>query len=235
MNHFSYDCGVRQGETAALPGQDITLSDIRPTKKGRLALFYRWEEEEQFLFSIDEETAALQHVKVGMILSAKQVAQLQQFSDLRRAKDRALQLLSQRDHAACQLYSKLCRSFDEQTAAAAVAQMLRLGLVDDAAFAEKRVQYLAAKGKSRAQIRQDLTAMGIDRQLQQQAMDRMPDDEAETVAHVIKTHYRTKLCAGKRDAVFAALLRRGFSGSAVRRALEQYAQLELPETEYDQD
>ena len=114
-----------------LPQDGVTLCDIRPTRRGRMALFFQnAASEEEFLFSVDEETCVLQHLRPGTRLSAVELEAVRSQSDLRCAKDRALQYISMRDHASGELYRKLCEKFDEPTAAAAVAEMYRLGLVD---------------------------------------------------------------------------------------------------------
>lgn len=202
---------------------EITLSDVRPTKRGRMALFVQKSGEEQFLFSVDEETAARMHLAAGCVLTALQLQQAHSQSDLRRAKDKALQYLSLRDHAGNELYRKLCRKFDEASSAAAVAEMQRLGLLDDAAFAVHRAAYLCRKGKSRREISMTLAQLGIDRELREEALETLPQPEEETLRALVEKSYRSKLAAGKVQNVTAALVRRGFSAREVRAVLEEYA------------
>ena len=59
----------------------------------------------------------------GDELEEWQIHDLQTKSDTRKAVDKAMDLLALRDHAAGELYQKLCRSFDPHSAAAAVAKM----------------------------------------------------------------------------------------------------------------
>ena len=206
-----------------IPADGVTVSDIRPTKKGRMALFVRDAAgEERFLFSVDEETCALRRLVPGMRLSAAETESVRMQSDLRRAKDKALQYLSVRDHASGELCRKLSEKFDEPTAAAAVAEMFRLHLLDDAAFAVRRAAYLAQKGKSRREIGQLLAGLGISREDRAAALEQLPEDEADTLRRLIEKQYKSKLAAGKKDAVAAALLRRGYAGALVRRVLTEW-------------
>ena len=71
--------------------------------------------------------------------------------------------LSLRDHAAGELYQKLCRKFDAHSAAYAVARAGELGLLNDVSFARRRAAELLRKRKSRRAILDDLHAKGIDR------------------------------------------------------------------------
>ncbi len=216
---------------AALPPDGARLSDVRPTRRGRCALFAVGEDgEEQFLFSVDEETCARLHLTPGACLSAQQLREARAQSDLRAAKDKALQYLSVRDHASGELYDKLCRRYDEPTSAAAVAEMQRLGLLDDAAFAVRRAAWMAGRGKSRREIDRALAGLGVGREERLAALEQLPEEEEATLHRLIERQYAAKLAAGRRDAVAAALLRRGFSGALVRRVLSQWAQ---PQEDFD--
>ena len=198
------------------------LTQIKETKKGRLALFLDGE----FVFSLDEDTFAGASLHEGDDLEPWQVEELRKQSDTRRALDKAMDYLSLRDHAAGELYQKLCRKFDEHSAAYAVARAGELGLLDDAGFARRRAAELLRKRKSRREILRDLAAKGIDRDTAAQAVEALYDsgedgeDPEETAARaLVERQYAAKLAAGKRDQVAAALARRGFSHAIIRTVL----------------
>lgn len=198
------------------------LTQIKETKKGRLALFLDGE----FVFSLDEDTFAGVSLHEGDDLEPWQVEELRKQSDTRRALDKAMDYLSLRDHAAGELYQKLCRKFDEHSAAYAVARAGELGLLDDAGFARRRAAELLRKRKSRREILRDLAAKGIDRDTAAQAVEALYDsgedgeDPEETAARaLVERQYAAKLAAGKRDQVAAALARRGFSHAIIRTVL----------------
>ena len=143
------------------------LTQIKETKKGRLALFFDGE----FAFSLDEETFAKADLHEEDLLEDWQIEDLRKQSDTRRALDKAMDYLSLRDHAAGELYQKLCRRFDEHSAAYAVARAGELGLLNDADFARRRAAELLRKRKSRREILLDLTAKGIDRDTAAEAVE----------------------------------------------------------------
>lgn len=198
------------------------LTQIKETKKGRLALFLDGE----FVFSLDEDTFAGANLHEGDDLEPWQVEELRKQSDTRRALDKAMDYLSLRDHAAGELYQKLCRKFDEHSAAYAVARTGELGLLDDAGFARRRAAELLRKRKSRREILRDLAAKGIDRDTAADAVEALYDtgedgeDPEEAAARaLVERQYAAKLAAGKRDQVAAALARRGFSHAIIRAVL----------------
>ena len=90
------------------------LTQIKETKKGRLALFFDGE----FAFSLDEQTFADAALHQDDLLEDWQIEELRKKSETRRALDKAMDYLSLRDHAAGELYQKLCRRFDAHSAAA---------------------------------------------------------------------------------------------------------------------
>lgn len=196
----------------------MKIGRIARTKQGRFALF---DESDAFLFSVDGETLLKSGVAAGTELDAAALEALRAQSETRRARERALTLLSVRDHAAGELYEKLRRSFEEPDAAAAVAEMRRLGLLDDEKFARARARSLAQKNRSARAIRADLLAKGVDAQTAAQAAAGYAPDGVAACRALIEKSYRRKLEAGRRDLVAAALARRGFSWGDIRAALDE--------------
>lgn len=209
------------------------LTQVKETKRGRYALFFDGE----FAFSLDEDTFAMAGLHTGDELEEWQIHDLQTKSDTRKAVDKAMDLLALRDHAAGELYQKLCRSFDPHSAAAAVAKMQELNLLDDAGFARRRAAELLRKRKSRRAILDDLHAKGIDRGAAVEAVEALfaqseedgeENPELANARALVERHYAAKLAQGKWQQVAAALSRRGFSHSVIRQAL---ADAETEETE----
>ena len=198
------------------------LTRITETKRGRYALFL----DDAFAFSLDEDTFAAAGLHAGDELTEPAVAELRRKSDARRALDKAMDLLALRDHAAGELYAKLCRRFDPHTAAAAVARVGELGLLNHAGFARRRAAELLRKRKSRREILQDLAAKGIDRETAADALaalmpaDGEEDPDLASARALVERQYARKLAEGKTQQVMAALARRGFSHAVIRAAVK---------------
>ena len=75
----------------------MRIGKITATKRGRYALF---DEDGQFLFSVDGETLLKNNIAEGTALTAPALCARREESDERRAKDKALRLLSLRILAA---------------------------------------------------------------------------------------------------------------------------------------
>ena len=89
---------------------------------------------------------------------------------------------------------------------------------------------MAGRGKSRREIDRALAGLGVGREERLAALEQLPEEEEATLRRLIERQYAAKLAVGRRDAVAAALLRRGFSGALVRRVLSQWAQ---PQEDFD--
>ncbi len=199
---------------------ELRVTDLNPTRRGRMSLFVGGE----FQFSLDLETLAKSGLSVGDTLSQSALADLREQSDERRAKDKALNYLSLRAYGSAELLQKLCRVFDEDTAGAAVAEMARLGLLDDEAFARRRAAWWQQQGKSTRDIRTKLLALGLPRALIDDALGSLSGDADEAaLRRVIEKQYLAKLARGEREKVLAALARRGFSPRLARTVLAEYA------------
>ena len=197
------------------------LTQISETKKGRYALFFDGE----FAFSLDAGTFADADLHQDDELEPWQIEELRKKSDTRRALDKAMDLLALRDHAAGELYDKLCRKFDPHSAAAAVARAGELGLLNDESFARRRAAELLRKRKSRREILMDLNKKGIDRDTAAAVVEALGDEEEApdlaSARALVQRQYASKLAQGKEPQVAAALARRGFSHSVIRTVLQE--------------
>lgn len=198
-----------------------TITRIQKTRLGRFSLYG----EEGFLFSLDSETYFSCGVEEGDTLTDNDLAALREKSDARKAKDKALQYLSLRLYGERELYDKLCLKFDCPTSAAAVAEMVRLELLDDARFAAQKAAWLKTRHKSRREAsvswpKKAWTGISSTRRWMRCTAMGMSGRRSTGSS---RRSYAAKLENGKRDAVYAALCRRGFSPRTVREALNDWA------------
>lgn len=149
-------------------------------------------------------------------------------SDLAKARARALEVLAGQEISSGQMYERLCRAFTEQTAAQVVAEMVERQYLDDDRYAELRARGLLAARKSRRAAAQDLRQKRLSPSQIQQALEQIytPDEEGEdpeleAAASLVESRYRSKLAAGRRDLVVAALMRRGFAYQVIKEAVRR--------------
>ena len=194
----------------------MKITEIKMTKKGRYALFCG----EEFLFSVDENTYADFGIHKGMDLDDQDLAELRKNSEYRKALNKPFTYLGIRDHSGHELYTKLQKTYDDETAAQAVARVRELGYLDDGGFARRYAEELLGKGKSLGEIRRRLADKRIARDIIDEVLDGIQTDERPLISELISGKYAGKLSSENgRQKVYAALLRRGFRSSDIIAAL----------------
>ena len=161
-------------------------------------------------------------------------------SDIRDARQAALQLLARRDFGSAELATKLRdKGFHETIVADLVQALQRERLIDDARYAEHFVSYHAARGQGPIRIGREMRRLQvpaelIDRFLEegQDWLDRARQARRKKFGQVLPKDY-----AGKaKQARF--LQYRGFTGAQVRAALGSdidLADIDLEDDSQDTD
>ena len=137
------------------------------------------------------------------------------------SREKALELVSQRQMSASELNKKLRdKGADEETADYCVQWILERGLLDEERYAAAVVRHYTAKGYGEGRVRQELMRRGVPRDLWDDALSTMPEDTSR-LDRLVASKLRDP---GDRDAVrklSASLYRRGYSGEEIREALER--------------
>lgn len=178
---------------------------------------------------LDSETVVINNLAPGVHLDDPDALVYE--SDLKRAKSRALWYLSRSDLSEKKLKEKLTQGgFKPKACEAAVLRMKELGLINDERLAERLYEYLSSTGASKKEIIYKLQNKGIPYQTVKYLAEEDCSDESEKIKNLIETKYASKL-ATKDGAkkVFAALLRKGYSYSDVRSALNAYLDEQIEE------
>lgn len=183
------------------------ITDLQKTKKGRYSVFV----DDQFYYSIDGETLLKSEIRVGKELTYDYLAQVQQESDLYKAREKAYDLLSYRPLSAGELVDKLKRSFPVEICVQVAKQMQSIGLVEDGEYAKKlALELYEYKHLSANFIRQELYKKSIGRELCEQILSLYEFDDSASIAALLQGKYAAKLKTDPKK-VIAALQRRGFS------------------------
>ena len=139
------------------------------------------------------------------------------------AKERALAMLDRRDYSRAELLKKLTEKGEDETeAAAAVERLAELGFVDDARYAPIIVRHYAAKGYGPQRVRQELQRRGIPRELWDEAMEQMPEQD-DTVDRLLRSKLKSE--SPDRAELKKAqdfLLRKGYGWEEIKSALSRY-------------
>ncbi|MBQ3285259.1 MAG: regulatory protein RecX [Ruminococcus sp.] len=198
----------------------MQITAVEPRKKGLSALYIDGE----FAMKLDTEVLIARRFDVGREIDDEQLHECVQASDQKRCKDKAMWLISYRDHSRKDLFDKLRRDYPDDICEAAVARLEELGLIDDGRYARRYAADLVSlKHLSERGVRQKLYEKGIDRDLIDEVVGELFIDEKEQIRTIIDKKYARSLDdeKGRRRCV-NALSRMGFSWSDIKSVLNEY-------------
>ena len=156
----------------------------------------------------------------GLELSDQQYDDLRQAAGAMSAKMRAVRIVSATSVSAKDLEQRLIRKGeDPKQAKAAVNWMEDLSLIDDRQTARQVVDSCIRKGYGLARAKQALFEKRIPREYWQEALDDYPD-QSDAVTHFLRSRLGEEWSDKDLKKAIDALIRRGHSYSAVRKALE---------------
>jgi len=182
-----------------------------------------------FRLGLSAELVLAEPLRVGDEVDEARLAELEAKDQAWKARDAALSLLSYRARTSVELERRLKRKgFDDEVAASTVERLDRLGVVDDAAFAESFVRdRVRLRPHGMRRLGQELRAKGVDEDVARAAIAEVMDREGATELDLARAAAaRWKPLPGEdparaRARLAAFLARRGFGGDAVRAVLRE--------------
>lgn len=195
----------------------MIVTAVEPRRKSMSAVYIDGE----FAMKLDTMTLLKNHIKAGVEITDEQLKSLIDESDAHRARERALYLVTYRDHSKKELTDKIKRTCSKQAAENAAQQMEELGLVDDESFARKYAnELLRKKHMSPRGIEYKLREKGISNELIAIIKEELEYDPYEEIRELLNKKYAdyAENEKVKRRAV-TALQRLGWSWSDIKSAM----------------
>ena len=198
----------------------MIITDIKPARKKLCSVYIDGE----YAMKLDAQTLDENCIGVGTTLDDERLHEIIKESEYRRAKERALWLLSSHDHSSGALAEKLRREASEETVEAVVARMEELGLINDEDYARRLAHdLLYIKKMSARGALYKLMEKGVDKELAQSVLEEFDVDPVEQIAELIERKYAEKLGDEKSlRRTVAALQRLGYSWGDIKSALERF-------------
>ncbi|MBO4692939.1 MAG: regulatory protein RecX [Clostridia bacterium] len=173
---------------------------------------------------LDIDLCVQKCIHEGDEITDEQISEYKSESDYMRAKSRALWLLDRYIYSERNLFKKLRQAgFGEIPAARAISRLKELGIIDDKSLAYRYAQALERRGVSKREAYGKLYGKGFNSDTINEALEGAAFDEDKQLRELIERKYNGKLLSGDIDKVYAALVRKGFSYSAVRNALKEFS------------
>lgn len=207
--------------------QTITGITEHPRKPGRYVVQVDGNE----FATVAPEVLAETKTRVGVVVDDRLAARLQDASEDTAMYDRALNLLSFRARSSRELQRRLTEKGGSRERADRVIERLRAaGLVNDADFARQLTRSKLASGASRRRVHQELFKRGVARDVADDAVAEVSEDEgltdADSIERVARKKWRTLRDLDdetKRRRLYGFLARRGFNSDDVSRVVRQLA------------
>lgn len=198
----------------------MTITDIKKGRKYLSAIYIDGE----LAVHLDTRVVLEENVRAGKEITDERLKELIDISNVRRAKEKALWLISYRDHSKKELVQKIAKTADKESAEIAVDRMEELGLVNDEKYARRYLdQLINIKHLSKNAAKYKLLEKGIDRNLIDEILCETETDPQEHIRAIIERKYLKSLSdeKGKRRC-FAGLQRMGYSYSDINSVLQEY-------------
>ncbi|MBQ1546637.1 MAG: regulatory protein RecX [Clostridia bacterium] len=198
----------------------MIITDIIPERKKLSAVYIDGE----YAMKLDTNVLDESCIKKGMEIDDDALRELIETSDYKRAKEKALWLLSGQDYSRGGLARKLMRESSEETVEKVCDRMEELGLINDEDYARRLgSDLLNIKKMSKRGAVYKLMEKGIDRSLAEEVLEEFDVDPVEQICELIERKYSQKLEDEKdRRRTIAALQRLGYSWGDIKDAISCY-------------
>ena len=197
----------------------MLISAVEPWKKSMSAVYIDGE----YAVTLDTMTLIKNHIKAGVEISDEELHSLIQQSEKQRANEKALNLITYRDHSKKELKEKLSRTYSEETAEEIAEKMQEAGLVNDEEYARKYAdELLRKKHMSLRGIEFRLREKGISPEIIEIIKEELEFDPVSEIQQVLAKKYPSYLQDEKiKKRAIAALQRLGWSWSDIKNAIQE--------------
>lgn len=159
-------------------------------------------------------------LKKGSELSPAAFCELLEQSETKRAKSRAVWLLSKKGYSSAGLRKKLNDKFIKKAVDTAIDFCEQNGFLNDSDYAASLARRLQAANKSRRQTVLYMQKEGLSKEDIENALSSADIDESGAISELVARKYKDKLLQENgRQKVVAALLRRGFRYEDIKKAI----------------
>lgn len=158
-------------------------------------------------------------------IDEEELAELKRSVNSRRAYNKAIDLISRREHSRKELITKLSQKGYADVADETADKLEERGYLNDERFANMFADELKnRRGFGKRRISQELYMKGIDRDIIAEVLENLKEDPTEDIIGILARKYPRCLEDEKNtNRAFNGLVRLGYSGYDIRNAMREYA------------
>lgn len=173
---------------------------------------------------INSDIAAEYHLQKDIDIPHGGIDDIVRANDTRRAKERALYLLDNRDYSYAELFKKLAENYDEDICYEVLNRLAEIGCIDDRRYARYLAEKLCTVKKyGYFKAREEMRLKGLSRDIIEEALADYSEDCSERILELIDKKYARYLTDDKGvKKVKAALARLGYSFADINAAISEY-------------
>lgn len=173
---------------------------------------------------INSDIAAEYHLQKDIDIPQGGIDDIVRANDTRRAKERALYLLDNRDYSYAELFKKLAENYDEDICYEVLNRLAEIGCIDDRRYARYLAEKLCTVKKyGYFKAREEMRLKGLSRDIIEEALADYSEDCSERILELIDKKYARYLTDDKGvKKVKAALARLGYSFADINAAISEY-------------
>lgn len=219
----------------------MIISRITTQKKNvhRYNIFVTKDDDESYLFSVDEDILIKHNIHKGMALTDEQVALFEEEDTVQFGYIRAIQYLSYRLRSIQEVEEHLQKlEVEESHIPQIIERLLKQEYLDDTAFAHMFVKHrIQTSTKGPQMVYQELRAKGVRDQIAAKAIEAytfdVQEERAMKVAQKRMNRKGKESLHKKRQQTEATLYRNGFSQDVIQYVLGEFSSEADPDQEWE--
>lgn len=178
----------------------------------------------EYFSNIDNEIIFKENIKVGDYIDNDRLLDILKSSNIRKAKEKALRLISRKDYSKKELLDKLTVSTNLDAAEIAVNKMEEVGIINDKEFAKKYAKDLILRKRfAQSRVEYELYKKGIDKDLIEETLNEFYMDPKEQINYLLEKKYFSLLDSEKgKVKLISSLKRLGYKWGEIYASLNEY-------------
>ena len=165
------------------------------------------------------------NIKAGLDLPLSAWEQIQDESDFRRARERALYLLDYKDYSFVEMFKKLRQNYDEELCYRVMQRLVEMGVINDRRYAEGLARhYIEVKLFGRRRAFQEMRLKGLTKEVIDIALEEYEDEDGvhERLRRLIeKKHLRYMTDEKGINRAKNSLVRYGYDFSDINKVIRE--------------
>ncbi|MDD3806794.1 MAG: RecX family transcriptional regulator [Candidatus Marinimicrobia bacterium] len=183
-------------------------------------------------FSVSDELKQKYGLHPGMEISEDRVSTLKKEAEHHFVFEKALELLSYREHSTYELKTKLLqKGYSLSLVHDVIKQMISKGYLDDERFATYYFQELLRRGNyGPFVIKRKMLEKGVNKQIIEKKLASVSQKEWEQIARKILNKKQKKLGRNPekiRDTLLTILIQKGFDYGSIQNVVNEYSKMDL--------